>query len=410
MLAMTPAQFAGAWPPEESPEKLVEAYTQEILRDGNWDEAEQALTQRLREHPGNDHISFGLAMIRFVHAIEKFGQHHYRHGLEPATSTLVPFLRLPVPANPNPERLTYELQRAALQSFLDDLAKVESTLAAMRGKEVKLVLDLEQVKLNFAPGVQGGEPATLMNVVRRLTPRAARRPVPDTGVPFEVAFDRADAIWLEGYCHLLSAGLEFILAHDWREQFAASGGMFYPHLRQPAEAAAMHDISEMRKHTAEIADAVTLVHGVRWQPAEPARLLKVRDHLKQVIALSRENWMAILAETDDDREWLPSPAQKNAAMPAMQVTQERLDVWLAALDEFDAVLDGRMLVPHAMFNRGFNLRRVLEEPRTFDLVLWFTGPAAVPYLEDGPAVNSATWQAWQRVFGGDFLIFAAYFN
>ena len=33
----------------------------------------------------------------------------------------VPFLRMPVPVNPSPDVPTYEIQRAALQTFLDDL-------------------------------------------------------------------------------------------------------------------------------------------------------------------------------------------------------------------------------------------------------------------------------------------------
>ena len=49
--------------------------------------------------------------------------------------------------------------------------------------------------------------------------------------PFEVAFDRADAIWMRGYCRLLSAMLEFVLAHDWSDTFGKAAGVFYPNLR-----------------------------------------------------------------------------------------------------------------------------------------------------------------------------------
>jgi hypothetical protein len=137
---------------------------------------------------------------------------------------------------------------------------------------------------------------------------------------------------------------------------------------------------------------------------------RVRSHLKQVVALSRESWKAILSETDDDREWIPAPTQKNGVLPGMAVTRQRVDTWLAALDDFEAVLDGRMLLPHWGLEKGFNLKRVFEEPGRFDLVLWATGHAAAPYLEDGPVISQESWRLWQQVFRGDFLSFAAYFN
>jgi len=238
-------------------------------------------------------------------------------------------------------------------------------------------------------------------------PRRAKRPA-----AFEVAFDRADAIWLRGYCHLLSAGLEFVLAYDWHETFANAGGLFYPRIGAPERGSDRAGITSLPwiAGDGEIAAAVAMIHQIRWEPTEPARLAKVRDHLKRVVALSRDSWKAILSETDDDREWIPAPGQKNGVLPGMAVTQERLDTWLSALDEFDAALDGRKLVPHWGLEKGINLRRVLEEPRTFDLVLWATGHAAAPYLEDGPVISSDAWRLWQRVFQGDFLSFAAYFN
>ena len=97
-------------------------------------------------------------------------------------------------------------------------------------------------------------------------------------------------------------------------------------------------------------------------------------------------------------------------MPAMAITDERVKVWLGALDDFDAALDGRKLVPHWRMPQGINLRRVLEEPRPFDLVHWASGAAALPYLEEGEIISSQSWAVWERVFGGDFLLFAIYLN
>jgi hypothetical protein len=387
-------------------------YTRDALANGDWKAAETDLTRQLNEDAGNDEARFGLAMVQFARTIENFGRHHHRYGLKPRQS--VPFMRIPVPVNSSPDVPTYEIQRAALQTLLDDLAQVEKTLGKMQGKDVKIRFDLEKVRLDFrstpdlAPNPEAEEPATLMSVVRGINPRIARGTASASQVvPFEVAFDRADALWLQGYCHLLSAGLEFALAYDWHETFARTAGLFYPRLKLPGEFVPPRPGGFVDNG---MADGLAFIHEIRWQPVEPGRLSKAREHLKQVVALSRLSWQAIFAETDDDQEWIPAPAQKNAVMPTMQITQPRVDTWLAALDEFDAALDGRKLIPHWRFEKGVNLRRVLEEPRMFDLVLWATGHAALPYLEEGPVLSSTTWRTWENVFGGNFLMFAVYLN
>src|SRR5262249_47998056 len=140
-------------------------------------------------------------------------------------------------------RPTYEIQRAALQSFLDELNGVEKTLRSMRDDEVKIRLDLEKIRLDFrsTAGVsmteEAQDPTTLMAIIRSMNGVVARTAAPPAAasVPFEVAFDRADALWLQGYCHLLAAGLEFVLAYDWQDSFEKAGGLFYKRLELPGQ-------------------------------------------------------------------------------------------------------------------------------------------------------------------------------
>jgi hypothetical protein len=394
---------------------------------GTLAEGERALADRLAAGPTDREARFGLGLIRFGRALERFGRHHHRYGLEPMGERLFPFLRMPVPPNPDAEILTYEAQRAALQTFIDDLAAVERTLDAIGEDDAKVVLDMEKIRLDLT-GSGGATPLlTLLRSVSFMqapdaiadgppgdpaTPDADAASPVYPAAPFEVAFDRADMLWLRGYCRLLSAGLEFTLAYDWRDTFARAGGLFYPRLRQSGTAGetSLDDLVGMGGSAALIADTIAMIHEIRWQPVEPARLKRTREHLKAVTGLSRANWRAILAETDDDREWIPSPRQKQGVFTSMAITQERVDVWLAALGDFDAVLEGTKLLPHWRLEKGVNLRRVLEEPRPFDLVLWMTGHAAAPYMEEGPVIPPESWQLWQQVFNGDFLLFAIYFN
>lgn len=99
------------------------------------------------------------------------------------------------------------------------------------------------------------------------------------------------------------------------------------------------------------------------------------ERLRMVVETSRESWNFIRAETDD-------------------------------------LLQGRRLVPfwRKGVTQGINLKRVFLEPRGFDLVMWVQGTAAVPYLEDGPQTRPEVWQRLQRVFRGEFVGFALWFN
>ncbi len=389
--------------------------TRTTIEAGKLTDGEKQLSQRLAANATDDEARFGLAMVRFASAIQTFGQHHYRHGLKAPAIPMFPFRRMPVPENPNPEVLTYEAQRAAFAKFLADLMQVEATLAPIKDRNVKVVIDLETVHLDFRDTGTSDPAATLMNVVRSINGAGPMPPQPDAR--FEAAFDYADTIWLRGYCHLLAAGLEFVLAYDWSPTFAAGGELFYPRIgsagtaARPSTTAVRESLPWVRNGgMGDVAAVVAMIHLIRWEPVEPKRMSAVRQHLKDVVRLSRENWAAILAETDDDREWLPSPTQKSGVLPNMGITEDRVKTWMLALDEFDAVLDGRKLIPHWGLEKGINLKRVFEEPRTFDLVLWATGHGVAPYLENGPMISQQTWAMWQRVFQGNFLGFAAYFN
>jgi len=127
-------------------------------------------------------------------------------------------------------------------------------------------------------------------------------------------------------------------------------------------------------------------------------------------ALSRESWKFILAETDDDHEWIPNPRQTGVL--SVPVRQEMVDGWLEFLEETEALLAGKRLIPfwRGDPSRGVNLRRVFTEPRPFDLVLWIQGSAATPYLEKGPLTKPEVWARLQRVFGGESIGFAIWFN
>jgi hypothetical protein len=366
-----------------------------------------ALAAKAASDPADAEARFGEGLLRFARAVEKWGQAQYRFGLRPTPGLPMPLTRLVVPPNPNPETVNYEKVRAAHLAFLVDLKASEAALARV-ASEVKIVVDLNAVHMDFVGAGKVDETSRLGAIIA-----AMRLGAPSVGrpEPFEVAFDRGDALWLQGYCNLLAAFAEFGLAHDWRETFDISAHRFYPKVAGRASAAETEFARGrgIAGDSASIADFIAMVHTIRWPVIEPARLLAARDHLKKVAQLSRVSWASILAETDNDREWLPNPKQTGAAGFA-PVGQEQIDGWLMVMGEFEAALDGRKLAPHWRYASGFDLSRVFAEPRPFDLVLWLTGPAALPYLKDGPSFSQEDWRRWQTIFRGNFFGYALWFN
>lgn len=398
LLAVTNSSAAQA---DETANQLAVTH----LEAGTLAEGDVELAAILDADPSNDDARMGLGTIRFVKAVETLSQGLYRYGLQPPQSMMLPIVRLPVPVNPDPEPISYDDFRSLLDDFVGDLAAAEATLDGVGDSGVKLRLDLTNLRYDADGDGVVGDDERFIAVLQRVT-GMRDEDMPDTLV---FAFDKADAIWLRGYSNVLMAFTQFWLAHDWRESFEVGFPHFFAKVDSPfAEALAGPGSNPMYAEGAPIADLISFFH-IRWPVVEPDRLAAVRQHIKAMIGLSRENWLAIEAETDDDREWLPSPSQ-TSPFASVQVDATCIAAWRAVLDEAEAVIDGEKLVPHWRFAQGFNLARVFDESQAFDLVLWITGPAALPYLEDGPVTTAADWESMVDAFGGSFGVSALWYN
>ncbi len=381
------------------------------LRAGELQLLETDLTARLSAAPQDDQARFALGTTQFLRTIEGMAQAMYRHGLEPPREFQreLPFFRFPLSPNPSPEPLDYDKLRQVFLDALQGLTVAEATLAKMGQSEVKLPIAIGLARLDLNGDGKAEEQEALWRVLEstlgggNIPPEAAER--------YIITFDRADATWLRGYTHLLSALIEFGLAHDQREAFNATYQLMFPRAGLPGavlNAWPRPDYSGF--NDGAVADFIALVHLTHWNATEPERLKSALSHLESVVTLSRENWRFILAETDDEAEWIPSPKQKNAVIPGAPVTQATVDGWMGFLSEFEAILQGKKLVPHWRLAKGINFRRALTESRTFDPILWAQGSAALPYLEDGPMTDDQTWNRIMGMFEGNFLGYAVWFN
>lgn len=400
----------------------------ERLYDGSWREISEQAHELCYQFQTD--ACFGRGLFELIGAYEGLAQAMYRHG---ATQPNSPALDLLMgmdgmahvePANPNPEPLTYEGLRAILDAFSRGLtgASIYFQMADMDGDFV-VPIDPFQVRIDLDGDGTIDEAetlATLLNAYNEMMgdlevymppeggkikskPAAA---MPDT----TIGFDNADAVWFAGYATVVGTPVELLLAHDFSDFYDA-----YLHRLFPEAGLPMQDYSEggtlfMDPDTdAWFADLIAGVHTADFPVIDKDRLAGVLERLKQVTALSRRNWEMILAETDDDRELVPSPKQ-TSMIPDMAVTQDVVDAWMATLDTVDLVLDGELLVPHWRFRQGVDLKAYFTTATETDVIMLMTGSAALPYLRDGPVADAESFAEANEALGADWLNYAFWFN
>jgi hypothetical protein len=102
---------------------------EDLLHQGKLAAARQQLDSALNQNPDDDNNRFALGVVEFLRAVEGRMQAFYRYGCRTAPDGMLSFSNLPIPPNPKPDPLDYKTARAVLQAWVDDLGKVEATLA-----------------------------------------------------------------------------------------------------------------------------------------------------------------------------------------------------------------------------------------------------------------------------------------
>jgi hypothetical protein len=377
---------------------LIEAY----LLQGRSAEAEAALVQQLKVSPRDDQARFALGVLRFVHGVERLGQSLHKYGCQ-SEKTNIPFLRLPVPNNPDPDPIRYTDLRRLLDNFGRDLSAAEATLAGISDDNVKLPLHLAAIRLDLVG--DGKSTAELIDILKKIMQRGQfdfQKSNPD----LLVCFDRGDVAWLRAYCHLLMGMLDFYLAFDTEPWFDLAAGELFA---RPKNRFAGEDTVRGRK----------MVEAGKIEIAlqEPARLGKFRKHLLKVAELNRETWKHIRAEKDDDHEWLPNP--KQTGVLGLPVRNEMIDGWLAMVAELEALLNGERTLTFdglgkdfVKDGKGLNLKALLEDPPA-KFILQEGFPRTLPdkYFTERRDVKIDVLSRVFQLFGDPTAVaYAAWFN
>ena len=381
------------------------------LTSGKLAEGEKVFNDYLKNNSKDDKARFGLGVIQFMRGTEQLMQSLYRYGMiQNPLGGSIPFVRLPIPKNPKPETLTYDGLQQIFQTWIDDLATVRTTLAPIQDQNVKLALRLGLIRLDFDGNGKSDDKEMLWQVFNAVT---GARVTEKDAQQFLIAFDKGDALWLQGYTHVLGAVSEFLRAYDSRELFAACAHLFFQDVTTPHKF-----LLPTRKKSPEdynfsffeALDLVSAVHLAKFPLVEPQRMTTILNHMKSVISLSRESWKSILAETDNDREWIPNPKQLSV-IPQARVTDEMVKSWLSSLNEITMILDGKKNLPFWRDEKmSIDFARIFTEPRAFDLISWVQGTAATPYLEKGTVTDVNVWNEMVSAFGSNLFNFVVWFN
>ena len=304
-----------------------------------------------------------MGAAQFLRGLERLGQNLYRFGLrdQDFLGNFLPIVRLPFAGNPHPETLTYEKARQIVETWVSDFEKAEATLAPIKDPAVALPVELDLVKLDIAG--DGTRMVSLVEVVSKITNRQR--------IPHDllVRFDRADVAWLRGYCHLLGALGEVLLAHDGRELFEHTAQVFFAKVDTPYKFLGRSP-EQQGELFGDLPDLIAVVHLIHLPVVEPARMKAALGHLEQMVACSREMWKWALAETDNDHEWIPNPKQNSEL--GVSVTQQMVDGWLAFLDEAELAVSRQAAGPVlAQFRKGGESATRFHTSR--ECSIWFCG-------------------------------------
>ncbi len=390
-------------------QETIEARVNTYLAEAKIENGVETLTQELRSDPDNDNLRFAIGLLQFVDAVQNLGQSWYRYGLRAPSEFQLPFLRLPVPPNPNPEPIGNDDVKRIARQMIEDLMKAEKTLSQIKDETAQLGIYFGRTYFDFDTDGKKTDQEALWRIYAQLNRQMDI--TEEQAASFLINFDAGDVPWLRGYCHLLSAILELYLTYDDSKLFDHTAHLFfenpetsYPFLKQRQE-------SNTHYNYTTIVDAISLIHLINFPVIDAKHSESALDHLHQTIKLSRESWTLYGKETDDNHEWIPNPNQ-TGVIPGVEITQEMIQQWLAFLDEAEDLLSGKKLIPfwRGKESVGINLKRFFTEPRPFDLVLWFQGTAAAPYLEEGELTQPDFWRRLMNSFNGRFVGFALWFN
>ena len=116
---------------------------------------------------------------------------------------------------------------------------------------------------------------------------------------------------------------------------------------------------------------------------DPLALLRAHQLIGAGIANSSALRASLLTETDDQKEWIPNPQQKNTVFPLL-LTQQSFDFWGRFLNEFALLWAGKtvLVVDEKAGGMLGDIAKQCPKGQGFDVAAMFNKPARYPLAEN----------------------------
>lgn len=347
---------------------------------------------------------FALAGLRFLSGVESALQLRWQTGMQADWSEL-PILRLPIPENPAARPFAAQDIVTLLTDLDADMGKARAALDQLGSQDFALEIAVSDLwfDINMNGARDSGED---VGAVAGLTLGAGRLATVDMIAP-TIRFDTADAAWLSAYTHLLSAFAEVGLAYDPAPAvdrvIASSNAMRALQGTTPPNNA-------MDMMFGRQADRVAMILFAMAQKPDAAHAASAHDHLLATIGDNRRFWALVAKETDNDSEWIPN--EKQVSGLGINMPPGMAEHWQAVLADAEAILTGKLLVPHWRFGgeAGIDVAAMFADPPALDLVSMIQGEGFLPYVRKGPQASLQSWRDFESLVWGDSILFAVFLN
>jgi hypothetical protein len=268
------------------------------LQKGQFDDAEKLARERAAADAENPYTRLVGAVVRYkksMHQLALDGRTLVFGGLESG-------------------RLNQKYLRTALGDAEAELAAVEEDLAIVaREPRISMELCIACWEIDWNGNGRVDDRDRLLFQIEQ---DWDGNPIPEDDPRRKPTFrfDNGDIAWARAFVSFERAALDVLLAYDWTEAAKLAGGR--------------------RERPSKI--VIPLI--------EPERIAQARQRILDGLSQSDASRRAYLAETDDDREWVPSPKQKSHPMP-MPVDQALYDTWEAVVGDVQRLVEGEEGLP-----------------------------------------------------------------
>jgi hypothetical protein len=306
---------------------------EQVILEGDYFRPAQQYQAYLRSNPGDTQARGEMGIVQALDALEFFSQGMLRVSNSSAR------LWLPSDWEIQEESWDYPQFTAFLQTFSDKLSASQKTLAQVRQGNLRIPFVLPTAAFDFTGDGLIQKNERLLGLLGEfdledISPEEIQR--------LTFYLDLSDVVWLEGYVSLLKAWVELALWYDLSDLYY----QFFPTFFQVKYPQGWRAV-DLSNYTIALRD--------------PGKGKVAQQDFLRMFQLGQDLWDYVLAETDDDKEWISGPGQTSpfedfGSDPAL------IEAWKKTLSLWSKVLRGIYLV-EIEEGLGLNLHLLLTEPK-----------------------------------------------